>query len=478
MTYPGQGDSGGQQWQPQQQPQQQWQQPQQQWQQQWQQPYQQWQQGPPTGGFPPVGYGQQPQKKSRRGLVIGLVVALVALVGGGATWLALSLSGSAGAASPGEAADTLMTAVQDGDVIGMMDSLAPAEASVLSDMVADYVAELKRIEVLDPSADPENLTGIDIEATEELVFDDGRAKKVNDHVTMAALTDGTLQLSGKFSEIPLAKSFKDALIPPRAQAQLDQRSPNETLDIGAMVAKTSQPIYIATVEVDGEWYPSLFHTIAHYALERSGEQWPATATPAVGASSPNEAVNALVEAIRTTDMQRAIELMPPDEMAALHDLGPLLIEKVNAQPESQQDLPFELVKLETDEEEVSGGTRLTLRSLEVRITGGSGPSTMSLAKTGDCYTMTTDGQSQQMCAADLAEQVRQEAGSHIPPQAVEPIIEIVQAFYTKSLGVVTTEVDGKHYVSPLRTYSDVGLTLLKSIEPEHIRALIQAMQGR
>lgn len=484
MTYPGQGEPGGQHWQASQP--QQWQQPQQQWQQppgeypqtaQFPQ-YQQYQQGPPTGGFPQVGYGPpQPPKKPRRGLIIGMVVALVALVGGGATWLALSLSGSAGAASPGEAADTLMSAVQDGDLIGMMDSLTPAEASVLSDMVADYVEELKRIEVLDPSADGQNLTGIDIEATEEMVFDDGRAKKLNNRVTMAALTDGTLQLSGKFSDVPLAKSFKDAIIPPQEQAEIDQQSPNETLDIGAMVRETGEPIYIATVEVDGEWYPSLFHTIAYYALEYTGDQWPATPTPAVGAATPNEALKALVEAIRTTDIQKVIEIMPPDEMAVLHDLGPLLIEKVNAEPESQRDMPFEVVKLETDEEDVSGGTRLTLRSLEVRVTDGSGPSTIAVTKAGDCYTLTTDGRPQQMCAADLAEQMRQDVPDNIPPQAVEPVIEIVQAFYTESVGVVTTEVDGKHYVSPLRTYSDIGLTLLKSVEPEHMRALIQALQG-
>ena len=500
MTYPGQGDPGGQQWQAQPPAQPEWQQPQPEWQaqQQWQQPAQQpgqqpgqqWQQpgDPNTGGFPQtaqfpqMAYGgpqfPHPQKKSRRGLIIGLVVALVAAVGGGATWLAIALSSSTGAASPGEAADTLMSAVQEGDVIGMMDSLTPAESAVLSDMVTDYVEELKRIEVLDPGANPDDLSGVDIEATEELVFDPSRAKKLNDHLTMAALTDGTLQLSGRFADIPLAKSFKDAVIPPEVQAELQAQDANETLDVGAMVAETGRPIYVATVLVDGEWYPSLFHTIAFYGLEDAGEQWPSSTTPAVGAASPNEALKALIEGVRTTDIRRVIEIMPPDEMAVLHDLGPLLIEKIDADPDSQQDLPFELVKLETEEESVSGGTRLTLRELEVRSTDGSTPGTIALSRTGECYTLRMDQETQQMCSNDLAEQMRADVPDDIPPAAVEPIIEIVQAFFTESVGVVTVEVDGKHYVSPLRTFSDLGLTLLKSVEPEHIRALVAAMKPR
>jgi hypothetical protein len=488
MTYPGQGDQSGQPWQ---QPEQQWQQrPEQQWQpgypQTGPQPQQQWQQPqgyPQTSQFP---YGQQqpyaqgvppqPPRKSKRGLIIGLVVALVALVGGGVTWLALSLGGKSGAASPGEAADTLMTSVQEGDLVGAMDSLAPAEAALMSDMISDYVEELKRIEILDSSADPSNVTGLELQSTEDLVWDDSKAKKINDHLTMAALTDGTLQLTGKFSEIPLAQSFKDAVIPPEMQAEMEAQSPNETLDIGAMVQQTGQPIYIATVKVDDEWYPSLFHTIAHYALEDEREQWPSTSTPAVGADSPNAAIKALVEAVRTTDIQKVIEIMPPDEMAVLHDLGPMLIEKVNAEPESQQDMPFELVTLETEESDVSGGTRSTLSKLEVRITDGSGPGTIAVQKSGDCYDVQVDSEMKQFCAAELSEQLQAELGG-APPEVVSMVSKIMGKLMDQGVGVVTTEVDGKHYVSPMRTYSELIMTILRSVDAEDIQTLINSIKG-
>jgi len=492
MTYPGQGgpnDPGNYpQWQ--QQPpvpgqptpgQQDWQQQQQQWQggpypQTAQFPQQPYQGQGHYGPFPPGGYpGGRPPRRRKRGLIVGLVVALVAAAGGVATWLAISLSSPAGAETPSEAANTMLAAVQQGDVVGMMDSLAPAESAVLSDMVTDYVDELKRLEILDSSADPEKLSGVTMEATEELVFDDKRAKKINDHVTMAALTDGTIRFSSDFDQIPLAKKFKDAVIDPQDQAELEAESPSGTLDIGEVVQRGGEPIYIATVNVDGEWYPSLFYTIAYYALQDAGEQWPSSSTPAVGADSPNAAVKKLIEGVRTSDLQKVIEVLPPDEMGVLHDLGPLLIEKAGP---PRPPLPFEVTKLETDEESVSGGTRLTLRELEVVINDDGVTRQISVTKDGDCYTVQADGRSQRLCANDLADRMRADVPSDIPPQAVEPIIEVVQNLFTKSLGVVTVEVDGQHYVSPLRTYGDLGLTVLKSIEPHHVQALLDAIGPR
>jgi hypothetical protein len=38
--------------------------------------------------------------------------------------------------------------------------------------------------------------------------------------------------------------------------------------------------------------------------------------------------------------------------------------------------------------------------------------------------------------------------------------------------VVATEVDGKWYVSPLRTYSELGLSALSDLTPEDVIALV------
>lgn len=70
----------------------------------------------------------------------------------------------------------------------------------------------------------------------------------------------------------------------------------------------------------------------------------------------------LVKAITKTDVARVIELLPPDEMSVMHDVGPALVEAAG----SAEGMPAELVNLETTTSEVRGGTRATLTKLELR----------------------------------------------------------------------------------------------------------------
>lgn len=430
-------------------------------------------QGPQPGHGPGGQYqygppGGQPPKKGKRWLIIGLVVLLLAGVAGGVTWWALTQSGSGGADTPSEAATQLVAAVKESDVIGMLDSLAPAESEVLSDMANDYTEELKRLEILDSSADPRDVSGVEIVEEKPLVFDESQSQTVNDHLTLAALTAGKIRFNSNFSDLPLAKEFKDAVLTPEIQAEMERANSSETIDIGERVRQTGRPIMIATIKVDGEWYPSLLYTIAHYALQDGDKQWPGTSIAANGAASPNDAIKELVGAIQQSNVRRAIELLPPGEMSVMHDLGPLLEQEIGPQPA----LDFQLTKLETEQTEVTGGTRSTLQEVEFTVPGEG--VTVSVRKNGDCYELSLNGQPDRFCKADLrGPQFQGGLTSQIPPGAAQSITEIVETLYNQSLGIVTTEVDGKHYVSPLRTYSDLGLTILKAVEPRHIQQLLQ-----
>lgn len=437
------------------------------------------QQGYPQGpqqGYPPGGQyqygppGGQPPKKGKRGLIIGLVVLLLAGAAGGVTWWALAQSGSGGADTPSDAATQLVAAVKESDVIGMLDSLAPAESEVLSDMANDYTEELKRLEILDSSADPQDVSGVEIIEEQELIFDESKSQQVNDHLTLAALTAGKIRFKSSFGELPLAKEFKDAVLTPEMQAEMERENANETIDIGEIVQQSGQPVMIATIKVDDQWYPSLFYTIAHYALQDGNKQWPSSSITANGAASPNDAIKELVGAIQQSNVRRAIELLPPDEMSVLHDLGPLLEQEIGAQPA----MDFQLTKLETEQTEVTGGTRSTLKELEFTVP--SEGVTASVRKNGDCYEMSLNGQPNKFCKADLrGPDFQRELSGALPPEAAQSVTEVVETLYNQSIGIVTTEVDGKHYVSPLRTYSDLGLTILKAIEPRHVKQLLQAI---
>jgi hypothetical protein len=397
-------------------------------------------------------------------LIIGLVIALVAVVGGGVTWLALAQNDS-GSATPTEAALKLASSVGNGDVVGVLGSLAPAEAALFTDPVQEVTDELKRLNVLDAGADPKSLSGVQVK-TDNLAFDEAGAQQVNDHVTITKLVGGTITVTGDFGKLPLAKGFLDNALPGDAQ-QLDQGPQTKTIDIAQQVRKAGEPFRIATVKVDGEWYPSLLYTVADYALRGSGEDWPATSIPAAGAASANDAVKDLVQAALDADVARVIQLLPPDEMSVLHDAGPAIVKAAGADAEPSG---AKILDLQTQTSSVNGATRTTLTALRLQDPSGT---VYSVIKAGPCYQLTAEGRSQQLCAEDLARNLRNEVGSSMPAGMSGVLQHLSTGILQQGVGVITTQVDGKFYVSPIRTLVEQGMTVLRSLQPGDITTLLK-----
>ncbi|MBB3666229.1 hypothetical protein FB384_005190, partial [Prauserella sediminis] len=209
--------------------------------------------GDQQGGFVPT--PQPPGKGRKRGLIIGLVVALVVAAGAVGSYFAFFQQSSvaAGASSPTDAVRKLATSFEGGDLAGTLTTFAPSESRLLTDSLDEAVAEYKRLGVLTEEADPEQLSGLSI-TTENLRFDEQAEERVNDRVTITKLTGGTITIKGNAAELPLTPEIK--------QQMLDDAPSGEqttTIDIAEDV---DGPLRIAAVQEDGEWYPSLFYTIA------------------------------------------------------------------------------------------------------------------------------------------------------------------------------------------------------------------------
>ncbi|MFE2754842.1 flagellar basal body protein FliL [Actinosynnema sp. NPDC059335] len=422
----------------------------------------------PPYGQPPYGFaGGEPPKKKRTGLVITAVVAVLALAAGTvATVWALRSSDdvAAGAESPSTAANNLLSALGSGDVLGIMNGLAPAEAKLSKDYTEATVDEAKRLEILKKDADPNKLTGVQIKS-EGIKFDDAAAEKVNDHLTINKVVEGKITITSDVKQIPLTDKLVDAL-----GAELQQAgTETETLDFAKEKAdRGGKPIGIATIKVGDEWYPSLFYTIANAALEQEDLKWPAQGIAPAGAGSPNDAAKQLVEKALAGDVEGVIALLPPDEMGVLQDVGPVILDQVGRTPATGA----KLVELETDAKDVKGGTQLTIRKLVVEAEGEQ----VEISRDGDCYSATVQGQSQRLCADEIAQLVEQQGGRNIPSAAVDVIARVGAQVLKDGVGVVATEVDGKWYVSPFRTYSELFLTLMRGLEPKDIDELIKAIK--
>ncbi|GGP67368.1 flagellar basal body protein FliL [Saccharothrix coeruleofusca] len=416
-------------------------------------------------GQQPYAYaGGEPPKKKRTGLVVTAIVAVLALAAGtvATVWaLRSSSDAAAGSDSPSAAANNLLSALGSGDVLGIMNGLAPAEAQLSKDYTEATVSEAKRLEILKPDADPNKLTGVQIKS-EGIKFDEAAAVKVNDRLTINKVVEGKITVTSDVKQVPLTDKLVEAL-----GAELDKEPQSETLDFAEVKAeRDGKPIGIATIKVGDEWYPSLFYTIAHAALEEEKLEWPAKGIAPAGAGSAQDAAKQILEAGLDGDLEKVIALLPPDEMGVLQDVGPVLLEeagKVSA-------TGAKLLELETDAKDVAGGKQLTIRKLIVEADGEK----VEVSRDGDCYTVRVQRQSQGLCADEIAQLIEQQGGSQIPPAAVDVISRIGAQVLKDGLGVVATEVDGKWYVSPIRSYSEVFLTLLRGLQPKDIDELLKA----
>lgn len=415
------------------------------------------QQPPQYGGLP--GYDSQAPKKRGKGPIIGAIAAvLVVAVGIAATIFVLNRSeaGQGGEDNPTQAATNLVNSLSQGDVLGVLESLTPAESALLVDFNARTTQRLKELKVYKEDADPNKLHGASVQA-QNLKYDEKGAEKVNDHLTITKLVGGTVAFHADASELPLTEEFMQAAFPDG----LNSEPTDETIDIAKVVKEQGEPIRIATVQVDGKWYPSLFYTVADYALLEAGLEWPDQSIANNGADTADGAVKEMVQAAVNSDLERVIELLPPDEMGALHDAGPALLEQAGSPPPSG----VTVSKLETETADAeTGGTRVMLKEIEVQAEG----QTVRVTKDGDCYAVEAEGEKQQMCADDIAAQM---AGSEMPPELQTALSHLASGMM-KNTGVVATEVDGKWYVSPLRTYSELGLTALSDLTAEDVIALV------
>lgn len=517
MTYPqdphGQGGHGGQQWPgtpaggwPQQQPQQQpygQQTPAGGWQQQGQQGYpqtQQFGQQTPAGGWQQQGqpqqqygqqqqgWGQQPgqqqgqqfmgsygqqgqpqygpippqQRKRGNGVLVGSLVAVIALVAAGiGTYFFAFRGADAGAASPRDAAISLISNLSNNDAVGLFDGLAPAESSVIKDHMQETMEQLKRLDVLKDDAKADQITGVSF-TTENLVFDEAAEEKVNERLTITKLTGGKITVSSDWSQVPLTESFLEKAFPNGVP-----ENETETVDIAEEIAKNdNEPIRIATVNVDGEWYPSLFYTIADYALQDEGRSWPTSPIEAKGAGSPEAAVREMADAALRADVQRVIELTPPDEMAALHDVGQYVVEAAGGEDPTG----VEITDLQTRTEDVTGGKRVVLQKIALESDG----ETISIEINGDCVRMEQNGDGEELCGADLSNMIAQFAeldGVDLSDAQLQAIERVALGFMKS--GIVTTEVDGSWYVSPSRSVADLSLGFLRELEAGDLEVLLE-----
>ncbi|HEX9260654.1 MAG TPA: hypothetical protein VF855_14030, partial [Acidimicrobiales bacterium] len=419
-----------------------------------------------------------PAHRKRRGLVALIVAVALLAVGGGVTAVVLSQDDGGGAGSPEGAITDVLDALEAGDLLGVLDSLAPAESRVLKDYVEDAVAEGKRLGVLDNDVDLGNVPGIgftaqDIGTTVEPVTDD---------IANVSLVSGTVALAPDLDRLPYGDVI-DRLLKASGTEVTDPDP--QTIDLGTL----EDPPRLTAIRDGGRWYASLMYSAAEAWRSDSGSDAPNpdAAIPAKGADSPEEAVEALLKAIGDADVAAVIERLDPDEMAVLHDYGALFSGDGNGLGAADF-FKVRLVDWAWERADVTGGVKVipTKVVLQGEVSFGSlwgdEISDMTAIRIeveridGPClrYRVVegSDTNEDTVCATDLRDSLV-EGG--VEPELADIAVRQVSALAT--VGIVTVERDGKWYVSPLRTVGDLSLTNVRALEPGDMDILVDEMRA-
>jgi hypothetical protein len=437
--------------------------------------------GPPQpGGWGPPQPGDQqawgspqpthPPKSHVRGKVVASAAAVIAVAAGAiVTYVATSDTNSAGAASPQKAVQSIVTDLNKSDLVGVLDDLPRGERDALINPVLDEINELKRLKVLQSGADPKKITGISVQA-KALTFSD-KTITINDHVRVVELTGGTLDINSDAAKVPFTKQFLDTVFPDGLPAQ---STDSTHVDIAEQVREhDNKPVRIATQKISGRWYPSLFYTIADAAANYETPA-AADAIPAAGGSSPQDALTRMVNALLQADIPGAIKLLSPDELAAVHDYGGLIVDKSGTY--GRPDVTLKDLQVTTTK--VSGdATRVLLKS--VTVATGSGEQT-TVKVDGTCVDVTTPDQHKRMCASDFVAQVIdavQGFGVQLDvTSAQRHALENLLGGLTK-VGVDTTESGGQWYLNPVRSYLDVTTSVLTGLQDNDLLELLGFFSG-
>jgi hypothetical protein len=405
-------------------------------------------------------------KPHGRGRLIAAAVAVVALAGGGvATYVAVSDSNSHhGAATPKEAVQGIVEDINNSDLVGFLDDLAPGERRALMPFLDD-IKELKRNHVLQDSADPHNVAAVKT-SIKGLKF--AGDATINDHVQVVQLTGGIVDFSADFSKIPFTDEFAKAVFPHGVPSGNNQA----LVDIADVVRDDGKPVRIATQKVDGRWYPSLFYTMADSGARDSGQGVP-TAVDYVapkGASSAEGAVKTLVTSLLEGDVTGAIEVLSPDELAVLHDYAGVIMKSTGR---SYPVAPVSLDELKLDASAGPDGTqRVTLASIALTAKNGD---RYKFTVDGTCYEATLPGEPvKRMCVQDVIKQIN----DALTDSGVKPLTSAQSTALTHLFsggvvgGIITSQSGGKWYVNPVQTEFDSIDVLLQRLQGNDLLELV------
>ena len=460
----------------------------------------------PVDGLPSYAPPPPPPPTTRRtpARLLAVGIATVALLAGSA-FAIYALTRPDGTESPDAAVHQLFGAIDHEDAIGVIESLPPGERKVLHDPLVDATQQLQRLGVL-KSFSLSNVPGADIKVKGLKTT----STTIGDGVALVSVDGGTISGASIPDDIPLGDALRKSIEDNGGTVDLKAETFSEDL--------SNDHIHLVAIREDGGWHVSLAYSIAEAIrtniTDDHGHQPPVpefgTGPTPVGADDPEGAVKGLVDAAVSLDAEKAIVMTDPEEMRALYDYAPLFLPNINRSVRDHRSAG-DVVKVDKLTTNVTGDgdvRRVSITGFDATI--GGPDNRTHIAYDGTCYDVTSTYTStfyavgQAVYPAGIypdpsvpapssaPQKESQTSTSHTcpgdPSQSTSSFTDstgthdmstessdLIAGFgglgagSKQAFAVTVTQIDGRWYVSPVRTILDSLVDGLKAMQPSDIK---------
>lgn len=424
----------------------------------------------------------------RSGGIAGRVVAGalgVALLVGGVAFAATQAGSEGGASDPEAAVRQMFDAIAAEDVLGVIGTLDPDERNAIAGPVEELFEELERLEVLDDSFELDGISGIDLEF-EDLAF---RTEAVRDDLVRVHLTGGTASYAVDTDEIPVGDFLVDAFDRFGVEYPGTQESDSEVLD----PEQTGDTFLVARDTGDG-WRISLGYTAVEAARMGMDAGIPVAGAglEPIGAGSPEEAVEGFLQAAAAIDVEGAVARLSPGELRAVHDYWPVLADAADLPTPEDVDAQIELTDLELRSEIGGDRAQVFVDRIGVDVVAEDFVGGGTIA--GGCIEVRGDVRERfededvdlpegPICEDDIESILEDVTGEADLGTGLGPFGMLgglgglgLGDGETQRIGITTVRVDGEWFVAPLGTFTELGLTVLETVQRQDLDAMIDAVE--
>lgn len=419
----------------------------------------------PHGGEAPDGQGggapaeQLPLPQPERGRgplrLAAIWAGIVAVLAGAVVAVVLARGG--GSNGPTDAVQKLVNAAANVDALGMLDALAPSERTALQGGVVDLTNELKRLKVLSADTDLHKIKGL------QFTFDklEYKTTPLADGITTVEITAGTAHNTVAVKDLPLGDFLHKMLDQQIKDAPASQTN-TSSIEAGS-------PVTVVTVKEGGHWYVSLAYTIAEAARKDSGRPAPnfGHGLQARGEATPEKAVESLLRSVTTLDVQRMLELLPPDEARALDDYAPMFLDDAKqsaAKAAKQFKATIDDIALSSDKSGDTATVHISKLAFSVQVEKVR----FAIKLQGQCADVNITGVSVRDLA-DLPPQLKDGKGHVCTSDAqTKDTLGFLPDLTKLHGGIVTVERNGNWYISPTRTFFGALTSVLRTLQPDDL----------